>query len=218
MKKIILFIIIFSIDLYSLELSFPLYNSNEGCQTNPKIWLLDNNSDSRFEYLVYSGCRENAKVLKVNDKSKKQIKGHYKAFLKSGNLSNNNFVIFMVDSVNLRYTHKISCTGGEPVVIEDYAEFDNDFNTIESNDDYFITYQVGDIVVITKKTDIAVYAYSLFSLQGVEFYNRSVHDSESSYYLDFRGYSSGIYLVKFTVFDNELMLYKPILKKIIYLN
>lgn len=75
------------------ELSFPLYNTVDSCQFGPKLWLLDNNEDTKFDYLVYGGCPKKAKVFNLVDKSFNQPMNIQKAILINGNITSDGFLV-----------------------------------------------------------------------------------------------------------------------------
>jgi hypothetical protein len=215
MKQNLLFalilILIFSVGLEAKELSFILMNTNDTCQFGPKIWLLDNNDDYNFEYLVYGGCPQKARAFALHDKSNTPPNADLNAVLRRGSLMNNNFLIYLVNPVNFYPTHRIYYDNIlNAAILEDYIESGGGSAYIDETDNYFTTQISGGYIRMFKKTELNVKAMSLCSLEGIVLDNKPVYENQSEFYFDLTFQPAGMYFIRI-ISDTKVFV-----KKVIY--
>ncbi|TAL69351.1 MAG: T9SS type A sorting domain-containing protein [Bacteroidetes bacterium] len=217
MKKFLIIIlsiqVIYNTLLYSKEMvSIKCIAPHDTCKLDPNIWILDLNTDNRYDACLYRTCGGLISNHNLMDNSTALLNNDITAFLINGLVETKNFQFYFYDPnknnfiCKLYYDSNYQCS-----VLIDYTRNENQTINYEEADEYFFTQQFGSLFIITKKTDINVQLVMLCSidgriityLQNVEVWQRFVFDLYEQ--------SSGIYFIHFIAPDKSLT------KKIIYL-
>ncbi len=209
MKKLILlnflFLICITSEMIGREISLQLINSGETCQFGPKLWFFDNDDNGKFELFLYGGCPNNAKLFNLTDNSMSMITNCEKAYFISGDFFNNDFIIYIIDSISSKYTHKLYYDGQiSKAVLEDYSDNGSEPGTIDDADNYFFTQRIGSLFLITKKAEINVQSVLLCSLDGKIITQLQNVEGWGQFVFDLSEQPSGMYLIQFTATDKVL--------------
>jgi hypothetical protein len=217
MKKLIILVTVcILLPLFKLHggnvLSFPLLNTGDSCLFGPRIWLMDNDGDSKFDVLLYNGCNNKAISFKFIDKSNNIPSIDEKAVLNIGDIFSNYFLIYLLTPINSTYTHRIYYDSQNGfTIMEDYSSGDNQTINNEEADEYFFIRLIGSELLISKKKDIDVLSVMLCNMEGMVLFNLPYTSGWSEFVFDLYQQPSGMYFVRFIASDKILM------KKVIYI-
>lgn len=216
MKNNIIWLIIFILfqqsSVIGKELSILISNTGDTCQFGPKIWFFDNNDNHNYELLLYGGCPQKVKLFELIDKSFDVLNYNQKAVLINGSFFNNNFLVYIIDSIDFQYTHKLYYDKqNSKAILEDYTDNGSEPTSYEEADNYFYTQQIGSILIITKKAQIEVQSVVLCSLDGKIISHLQNVEGWSQFTFDMSFEPSGMYLLRFISRDRAMT------KRVVYL-
>jgi hypothetical protein len=193
-------------------ISIHLFNSDESCNIEPKIFFIDADNNNVWDILFYDGCNSKPVAFSLHVQSYVEININQTAYLTDGSIEAKNFIILIYDPNNFRYTHKLYYDNQiSKAILEDYTDNGNNNITYEDADNYFNIQQMGSTLLITKKADIDVQTVYLCSLDGRIISNLQNVGGWSQFSFDMSLEPSGMYLLRFITPD------KAMTKRVIYL-
>ncbi|MCL5990664.1 MAG: hypothetical protein M1419_00995 [Bacteroidetes bacterium] len=209
MKLLKLIFVIFCISISILNakeaISIPLFNRDESCNIEPRIFFIDINNDNAWDILFFDKCSSKPIAYSLLVKSLNEINVNQNAYLSQGSIEAKNFIILINDPKSSRYTHKLYYDNQiSKAVLEDYSDNGSVPSSYEEADNYFYTQQMGTTLLITKKAEIDVQSVLLCSLDGRIISNLQNVDGWSQFSFDMSLEPSGIYLLRFIARDRAL--------------
>ena len=211
--KLIFIFLSFSYSILNAKeaISIPLYNRDESCNIEPRLFFIDLNNDNAYDILFFDKCSSKPLAYPLQVKSLVEINIIETAYLTQGSIEAKNFIILIYDPNSFSYTHKIYYDDKiSKAILEDYTEQNNNQTIYEEADSYFYTQQMGSTLLITKKADIDVQSVFLCSLDGRIISNLMNVVGWSQFSFDMSLEPSGMYLLRFIARE------KALTKRVVY--